>query len=119
MRQALGEFGRQFGVTAFTLDDGTILAEVPMPQAELAPFTGHGDTVSRGDLVRVWCTFGHTPETLEHEDVRVNDYGDDWMNILRPGGAISSFALGKQSGGGFSRRLELVEATPGSSGSVA
>ena len=107
LHEALGEFARRFGITSILTEQGEVLAEAPLPQAELAPCLGHGDTVSRGDLIRVYFSGDGQVDLLEHDSVRVNDYDGDWMNVLAQDGDIHSFAFGNTVYG-FSRRLELL-----------
>lgn len=112
-REALGDFARQYGLTSIVFDDGTVV-EAPMPRPDLKPLSGYGDTVERGDLVRIYFKRSGRPERLEFDGVHVNDFDDDedspspWVNILTEDGDITSFSCGGLRSD-FYRRFELIE----------
>lgn len=112
---------RRFGVEAVVDEDGaTIAAASPLPD-KLPPLEGYGDTVCRGDLIRVYYLdglFRRQPpdERLDLDRVLVHDYDADggWMVVLpehglEPRQGPTSFSLqGPGSRPSWRRRLEIV-----------
>jgi hypothetical protein len=112
----LGPLLRSLGVESVVDDYGALLATAEPAPATLAPLQGYGDTVSRGDLVRVYTITGtnrrkHPPtERLDLNRYVVHDYAGVWMTLvpeqgLAPRTGPTSIHL---AGPGWRRRLELV-----------
>jgi hypothetical protein len=124
LEDAVSGLLRKLGVTAVSNESGRTIATAAPSPLELAPLSGYGDTVARGDLVRVYYVEGllrrqrPATETLVLDRVVVTDYDADgaWMVVvpeagLKPASGPTSFQLrGPGSRSAWRRRLELVRA---------